>query len=152
MTYAHHARRAVCALLLVTVGGCVTTRTGTQVDKDRVSQIYKGRTTRVEVERMFGPPLSTMPSGNGQKVMTYSGSQSQGNYGQAFIRAIPIVGALVPTKETQTRRNQSLVVTLDSRDVVQDVQFADSTTETQTTMSMFGGHVEQRTTPNPSSP
>jgi hypothetical protein len=132
------------------VGGCVSGTTGNQgLTQDNVSEIQKGVTTRQDVVALLGEPDSTHLMADGRRMMFYEGGQmNTDDVGQSVWQAVPIVGVLVPSSNTNTTRRESLQIILNGKDVVEDYQFSDNTSEVKTTTSAFGGHVEQTTTSN----
>lgn len=145
------ATLGVIVMCLVFVGsGCVSGTTGNQqLTHDNVSKIEKGKTTRDEVIAILGEPIATQLLADGHRTMLYEGSQVKSEYGQnIFQAAVPIIGPLVPSTNTQSTRSERLQIILDANDVVQDYEFSDNTSEVKTTTSMFGGHVDETTTSN----
>ena len=134
---------------ILTGSGCVSGTAGNQeLTRDHVSKIEKGVTTRQQVVEMLGEPESTQLLADGRRTMLYMGTQSKSDFGERVFQGVPIIGAVVPTTDTQSVRRETLQIILDGSDVVQDYEFSDNTSETKTTTSMFGGHVETMTTPN----
>jgi outer membrane protein assembly factor BamE (lipoprotein component of BamABCDE complex) len=141
----------VLVCLVFAGAGCVSGTTGNQeLTQDHVSKIEKGVTTRQQVVEILGEPESTQLLGDGRRTMFYIGTQSKSDVGQRVFQGVPIIGAVVPTTDTQSVRRETLQIILNGSDIVQDYEFSDNTSETKTTTSMFGGHVETVTTPNDS--
>jgi outer membrane protein assembly factor BamE (lipoprotein component of BamABCDE complex) len=71
-------RLLVLSFVLIGVGlvgvGCMNYRSGTKVERSDAQQIVKGKTTRDELLKMFGPPnaVSTTPDGREQMTWSYS--------------------------------------------------------------------------------
>jgi hypothetical protein len=93
-------------------------------------------------------PQSTQLLGDGRRTMFYIGTQSKSDIGERVFQGVPIIGAVVPTTDTNTTRRETLQVILNANDVVQDCEFSDNTSEVKTTTSMFGGHTDETTTSN----
>jgi hypothetical protein len=135
------------ALAFVTfAGGCSSSSYGNQnLTQDNVSKIVKGVTTREQIITLFGEPTNVSMLADGRRLMMYQGFQGSGNKsGRMLQTAIPF-GGLVPVSETHTAHRESLQVFLRSDSVVQDFEFADNTSQTKTTASVFGAHTEQTT-------
>ena len=129
--------------------GCTTTATGNQnLKSDRVSQIKKGVTTHAEVESWFGPPDTKTLIGNGRRMMLWHGGQASMDGSQGLYKYIPIAGGFIPSRDTMTMRRQTLQVILTKDDVVEDYEFSDKTSRTDTTITAFGGNVKETTTSN----
>ncbi|MGD0770893.1 MAG: hypothetical protein ABSB42_22145 [Tepidisphaeraceae bacterium] len=146
-------RAIVCGIVLlglILVGsGCAATTAGNQgLTQDNVSNIHKGVTTREQVVEILGQPDDIQLLADGRHVMFYQGMQGNSDFGQRIFQGVPIIGTIVPTTDTQTVRREFLEVYLNANNVVQDYQFSDNTSETKTTMSIFGGHAEETTTSN----
>ena len=146
-------RAIVCGIVLlglVLVGlGCATTTVGNQgLTQDNVSKIQKGVTTRDQVVEILGQPDDIQLLADGRHVMFYHGMQGNADFGQRIFQGVPIIGAIVPTTDTQTVRREFLEVSLNANNIVEDYQFSDNTSETKTTLSVFGGHAEQTTMSN----
>jgi hypothetical protein len=112
---------------------------------DKISQIKKGITTKAEVIDLLGQPDSVGMMGDGRRMMMYSGMQGKIDNSQSAFGAIPIAGALIPEHTSQIMHRQSLQVILSSDDVVQDYEYSDNASESDTSMSVLGGsHTEQK--------
>lgn len=66
--------------LLIITFGCSTTSSGRKIEKDRVSQIQKGQTTKAEIERDFGSPESKNFS-QGEEIWSYRYFETSGGVG-----------------------------------------------------------------------
>jgi outer membrane protein assembly factor BamE (lipoprotein component of BamABCDE complex) len=140
---------AVLLCLAFLGSGCVTATIGNQtLTQDRVSKIQKGVTTRDQVIELLGQPNQVQLSADGRHMLFYMGTQMKADYGERVFQAVPIIGAVVPTSDTQNVRRESLQIFIDASNVVTDYEFSDNTSETKTTVSAFGGHVEETTTSN----
>ncbi len=94
---------------------CYHVNQGRAIEQGNVTQIQKGVTTRAEVERMFGPPLSATMRADGGRMLIYNHTEASGNFA-------PFVGAI----NQQTAR-QMLQVLVDTNNVVQDYEFSTNT-------------------------
>jgi outer membrane protein assembly factor BamE (lipoprotein component of BamABCDE complex) len=132
--------------------GCVSSTQGNQsLAASKVNLIQKGVTTRAEVEKLLGSPDNIAMMGDGRRMMMYSGAQTASDHGGDFLSSVPLVGSLVPTENKDTVTRQVLQIVLNQNDVVEDYEYSNTATETNTTTSAFGGHVDQKTTPVDSS-
>jgi hypothetical protein len=140
---------AILLGLLVTMVGCATaaTSTGNQsLQGDRVAQIKKGVTTRAEVEQIFGAPNHVQLMGDGRRTMIYTGMQGTRNNAGDIAWCIPFVGPLVGGKNTSSRRLERLQVVLNKAEVVEDYEFSDTTTDSQSSNSVLNGEHQNETT------
>ena len=85
-------------------------------------------------------------------MLFYMGTQMKADYGDRVFQAVPIIGAVVPTSDTQNVRRESLQIFLDASNVVTDYEFSDNSSETKTTASAFGAHTEQINSTPPQTP
>jgi len=99
------------------IPACYNVKHGKPIEQGSVSQIQKGITTRAEVERMFGAPLSATMRPDGGRMLIYNYTQASGNFA-------PFVGAI----NQQTVR-QMLQVLVDTNNVVQDYEFSGNTNQ-----------------------
>lgn len=138
---------AMCLAVAMSIGCSVPTssHTGTQISQSAVSRIRKGVTTRKEIESLLGPPMGVTMMGEGRRMMMYSGTEVHTSTNLNM--AIPIIGAMIPGRDENTSRIQSLQIVLNRNDVVEDFEFSDNTTEAGGTYSAFGGHGESHTGP-----
>ena len=97
---------AACILL----AGCSSV--GNKIDMTQVTNIKKGVTTRAEMERMFGAPMtvSLMPDGRTMAMWFYSKAS---NNAQNFIPVVNLVQTKIDTQ------SQSLQVFFDANGVVE---------------------------------
>lgn len=110
----------VVALLLV---GCASTSSGTKMSSVDIGKIEKGKTTRAEVERLFGPPMQTVMTGNDQRMMVYTYHSTTAQAKPET--AIPIVGIFIGGARGRSEI-QTLYVRLDKNNVVEDYEFNNS--------------------------
>lgn len=123
-------------LLFITgfVAGCASTSYGTKIDRDKVSQIKKGVTTKAEVELLLGPPVHTAMVGDGRRMMTYSFTEASSTQG------IPVVGLFAGSSSTRT---QSLQIVITKSGVVEDYEYSDNSQNTE------GGFLNSKTVATP---
>lgn len=125
------------ALLLVIAGfitGCASTSHGTKIDRDKVSQIKKGVTTKAEVELLLGSPTYTAMAGDGRRMMTYSFTEA------STTQLIPVVGLFAGSSSTRT---QSLQIMITKSGVVEDYEYSDNSQNTE------GGFLNSKTVATP---
>jgi hypothetical protein len=134
---------SVAATLFV---GCVTTHIGDQIDKDKLSKITKGVTTRAQVVELLGEPNQ----GSNDRMMIYTSAVGHSNNGDVMYQAIPVAGLFIPEHTSNSTRVQVLQIMLRDDGVVDDYKFTDNTSETDTNTSLIGGNVEQHTNTVPS--
>ncbi len=121
MTPKHLARLFSLLSLALALVGCITA--GDKVDRDKVSQIKKGVTTRAEVEALLGPPTHVAIVGNGTRLMIYEYHETKVK-GQNFI---PYAGAFIGGTDN---RRQNLQIILNENNVVTDYELTDRLSET----------------------
>ncbi len=122
-----------------TMSGCMSSSSGTPIEKDKLSRISKGVTTRSEMEAMFGAPTSLiiMPDGSGKRMATWHHSQTDAHAnGKSWI---PIVGPWIGGAEA-TSQNQNLQVTYNKAEVVEDFVYSGGTTTGDS--SAWGSHTQ----------
>jgi outer membrane protein assembly factor BamE (lipoprotein component of BamABCDE complex) len=100
---------ALSVVTLVMTNGC-TTQTGRHLDDDRVASIERGKTTRAEVEELFGKPIHTAMLEGGRRMLLYSYSKTTGFQVLYFGSA-----------ETQS---QVLQVLVDANGIVEDYELS----------------------------
>jgi outer membrane protein assembly factor BamE (lipoprotein component of BamABCDE complex) len=129
--------------------GCATSTIGNQnLNSDNIAKIQKGVTTKAEVIELLGQPDTVGMMGDGRRMMIYSGMQGNVDNSQMMLAAIPIAGGLIPEHTSQSMHRQTLQVILTSADIVQDYEYSDNTSQTDTSVSALGAHVDQKTTPS----
>lgn len=123
-------------LLFITgfVAGCASTSHGTKIDRDKVSQIKKGVTTKAEVELLLGSPTYTAMAGDGRRMMTYSFTEASST------QLIPVVGLFAGSSSTRT---QSLQIMITKSGVVEDYEYSDNSQNTE------GGFLNSKTVATP---
>ena len=113
--------------LTLALMGCASSTAGTaSLTGDKVKEIRKGVTTRRDIEAMFGPAERISMSGGGRHVMSYHFSQS--NVRTTPLTFVPLIGEFAGGTEGETEI-RTLLVNLDPKDIVEDFQFNDNTTE-----------------------
>ena len=131
-----------CLLLILSVG-CSSTTSGNKIDRDRLTDIKKGVTTRAEVEAMFGPPASLSIAPDGKRMAFWQYTEAEGRVkGTSFI---PFAGAFMGGT-TAEARTQSLQVIYTREEVVHDFVFSGNTTQTDTSSNPWSGRTNIRTT------
>lgn len=136
--------RAGCLLLALSLTvGCVSGKTGTQIEGEKVTQIQKGVTTRDQVESLLGPPMAVSMMGDGRRMLMYYGSQANGKISPAFLTM-----GLVPASTKTDVRRQSLQIIISKADVVEDYEFSDTTEKQRTKTSAFGSKATSTTEQN----
>ncbi|MFA5143735.1 MAG: outer membrane protein assembly factor BamE [Candidatus Omnitrophota bacterium] len=117
------------------LAGCATMTYGTKLDQSKVSQIKKGATTRAEVEALFGPPAYVSILNDGRRTMSYNFTEtSMAVTPETFI---PVVAYFAGGTRGQTK-TQMLQIILSKADIVEDYEFTDSTSKTETKNSFSG--------------
>lgn len=109
-------------VLLGLISGCAlpySQSSGTPIDEAKVSQIVKGKTTRAEIETMFGKPINTMMLPDGRRALSYSYTRTKLT---AIGTPIPLVGGA-----RGTTQNQTLQIYLSKEGIVEDYEFTDNT-------------------------
>lgn len=113
---------ALISLILCFASGCaipVSRSSGNPIDPDKVAQIEKGKTTRAEIEAMFGKPISTAMLMDGRRALSYNYSNTKMT---AFSTPIPFTGRAQGTIQTQI-----LQIYISKDGVVEDFEFNDNT-------------------------
>jgi len=94
---------------------------GTPIDSEKVSQIVKGRTTRIQIEAMFGKPDMTSLIADGRRMISYSYTSTK----MGINGATAMLGPFAKVKgATQT---QSLQIYVNKDGIVEDYEFSDNT-------------------------
>jgi outer membrane protein assembly factor BamE (lipoprotein component of BamABCDE complex) len=122
--------------------GCASTSTGPSMDKNDISQIQKGVSTRAQVEQLLGPPTSTSLMGDGRRTMLYFSNQSKIDQSTYYVPFMPFFKG-----QGSTSRTQQLQIILSKADVVEDYEFSDTTSEMSQSGLLAGNRVETKTTP-----
>lgn len=91
------------------VSGCASVEYGKPIEKDSLSRVQKGRTTKQEVEAIYGKAQSTSLNMDGSELLSYSYGSTKAKTSPLMF--IPIVGLFfMKTKgESQTQTLQFLV-------------------------------------------
>ena len=111
---------AVIVVVALFFAGCASTSSGTKMSSADVNQIVKGKTTRAEVEKMFGPPTQVAMTGNDERLMIYSyNSTTAQTKPENFI---PFVNMFTGGARGKTEM-QTLYVRLDKDNIVKDYEF-----------------------------
>jgi len=128
--------KAALLLFIITgfVAGCASVSHGTKIDKDKVSQIKKGVTTKAEVELLLGHPAHTSMAGDGRRMMTYNFTEASST------QYIPVVGLFAGGSSTHT---QSLQIMITKSGVVEDYEYSDNSQNTE------GGILNSKTVATP---
>lgn len=113
--------------------GCVTREpemsSGTPIDAAKVAQIVKGKTTRVEVEVLFGKPdmTSMLPDGRRMVAYNYSSTHMKVSSGAVLRAAFTASGPLAQG----TTKTQGLQIYISKDGIVEDYEFNDNTRDIQ---------------------
>jgi outer membrane protein assembly factor BamE (lipoprotein component of BamABCDE complex) len=126
-------RACLAAGIALFLCGCITRNpemtSGTFIEPAKVSQIVKGKTTRAEIEALFGKPDMTSMLPDGRRVVSYnySSSRFEVNSGYVLKAAFTASGALAKGK-THT---QGLQIYVSKEGVVEDFEFSDNSRDIQ---------------------
>lgn len=113
--------------------GCVTREpemsSGTPIESAKVTQIVKGKTTRAEIEGLFGKPdmTSMLPDGRRMIAYNYSSTHMKVNSGAILRAAFTASGSLAQG----TTKTQALQIYLSKDGIVEDYEFNDNTRDIQ---------------------
>lgn len=118
------------------LAGCMTMSYGIKLDRNKVSQIQKGVTNRAEVEALFGPPAYVSLMNDGRRMMSYNFTET--SMAPTPETLIPFVGAFAGGMRGQTK-TQTLQIILSKTDIVEDYEFTDNTSKTETHGGLLGG-------------
>ncbi|MFT3787344.1 MAG: outer membrane protein assembly factor BamE [Tepidisphaeraceae bacterium] len=130
-----HAFIVVLLLSILAVTGCATGRSGRELSAADIQSLHKGVTTRSEVEAKLGPPMSTTMLGDGRRMAMYLFTESTSKARpESFI---PVVGLFVGGNDT-TQRQQQLQVIYRESGVVEDFEFADTSSTGSMKTNPFG--------------
>lgn len=131
------AHKTLLACLLATgiafLSGCITRNpemtSGTLIESAKVAQIVKGKTTRTEIEAMFGKPdmTSLLPDGRRMISYSYSSSRFTVSSGAVLKAAFTASGALAKG----TTHTQGLQIYVSKEGVVEDFEFNDNSRDIQ---------------------
>ena len=126
------------------LSGCATTYSnGVKLDRSKVSQIQKGVTTRAEVEVLFGPPAYVSLMNDGRRMMSYNFTETTTGCTPATF--IPLVGAFTGGVRGQTK-TQALQIMLNREDIVEDYEFTDNISKTETKGGLLGPRIHTTST------
>jgi len=133
-------------LICVLFVGCATTSTsGTKFDKNMISRIKKGVTTRAEVEATLGSPTYVAMMGEGRRTMQYNYIETTtSTKASTFIPFYALIGG----GATVDQRIQNLQIMLNKDHIVEDYEFSDNAGTTD----MSGGLLNTKTTTTPVDP
>ncbi len=135
----------IALALGLTAFGCATYSGGDQnLNSAAVAHIKKGVTTESQVIAILGQPDSISIMGDGGRMMTYTRTEGGGNDSQMGLAFIPIAGAFIPEHTSQTSRTRMLQIIVGKNHVVQDYQYSDNASQTDTTSGIGSTHMEQR--------
>lgn len=145
----------------IALTGCMSSQSefGQAMDS-KVGRIQKGVTTRGEVEAWFGQPMQVAMLGGGQRMLYYCYSNSKVDQNgvskaSSAMSSVPLLGMLAGAAipgagaigmagaaggfaggQTERIRSQNLSVRINADNIVEDYEFSDTSTDTQ---SGFGG-------------
>jgi outer membrane protein assembly factor BamE (lipoprotein component of BamABCDE complex) len=128
--------------------GCMTQSHGIKMEEANVAQIVKGKTTRAELEAMFGQPAHVGMLPEGRRILTYNYFAASGQAENIGKHLIPIVGPYIAGDARVKQRQQMLQVYLSSDGIVEDFEYTDQASETYQT----GGTIRPQTTTTPIAP
>jgi len=133
-------RLFILFLIAVFISGCATMTSsyGVKLDRNKVSQIRKGVMTRAEVEALFGPPAYVSLMNDGRRTMFYSFAEASVAVNPETY--IPIVGLFAKDTSGQTK-TQMLQIILSKADIVEDYEFTDSISKTESKSGLLGSQV-----------
>jgi outer membrane protein assembly factor BamE (lipoprotein component of BamABCDE complex) len=104
------------------LGGCVSAGNATLKDETEASvsdKLTEGKTTMPEVRAIFGSPIATSFTSNGDEIWTYQFSKMQAD----AVNFIPYVGLF---GSSTTGKQKQLVILFNQRDVVKRFSMTDS--------------------------
>lgn len=107
------------AISAICLSGCATV--GKEVPQSSVNQIEKGKTTKSEIIKIFGQPLTTYFDASGRLVFTYMSSKVSPTAWN-FIPLVNIVHSEMKTK------NQFLCIVFSKNEIVENYSFTNSDT------------------------
>ncbi len=119
-------RSITLALVIALTGflaGCMNmdSSSGTPIDSAKVAKIVKGKTTRAEVEVLFGKPEMSNLLPDGRRMIAY-------NYTATKLGVDPATMLLGPfAKGKGSTHMQSLQIFVNKEGVVEDFEFSDNT-------------------------
>lgn len=99
--------------------GCASV--GHEMDMAQVQQIQKGVTTRADIERLFGKPMSSTGSSDGTSMAMWLYSSASSN-ARNFIPIVNLVSTKIDTK------SQTLNVQFDAKNLVTNYSFSEGGT------------------------
>lgn len=123
---------AILALICL-LAGCITREpemsSGTPIESAKVAQIIKGKTTRAEIEGLFGKPEMTSMLPDGRRMITYNynSTHMKVNSGAILRAAFTASGPLAQG----TTKTQALQIYLSKDGMVEDYEFNDNTRDIQ---------------------
>lgn len=131
----------VIAFALTVITGCTTTSSvGQKVSAEKATEIQKGKTTRAEIEHMFGPPMTASILGDGRRLLIYVHAENTTKRsGLAFV---PVVGMFAGRGSAEVGQ-QTMQVIVDQNNIVQDFELSEYKTGVQSS----GGFLNTKTTP-----
>lgn len=97
------------ALALI-ASGCtgLDMKSGKPIEKESLSRIQKGRTTRQEIESIYGKPLSTVLNGDGTETLVYGYTATKVTHSP--MTYVPILGLFAKAKTETASQTLSFQV------------------------------------------
>lgn len=138
-------RFGIFVMCIMFLAGCATTMSyGVKFDRNKVSQIKKGVTTRAEVEALFGQSAYVSLMGDGRRMMSYSFTDmSVAPTPEAYIPVVNLISYGIKNKV----RTQTLQIILSKTDIVEDYEYTDNATKNEGRMGILSGGGQMTSTP-----
>lgn len=111
-------------LVLITVlalHGCSSTRTGTQVSQNQLSEFSKGKTSYQEVITKLGAPDKVTTNPDGGREITYISTRTQ----PRAASFIPLIGSFVEGKDSIT---STAIFKFNKRAILEDYALTETST------------------------
>ncbi len=105
--------------------GCIAAGGSAQIKPDNVAKLQEGVTTLAEVRAMFGDPIQTGLTSDGNREFYYQYSKTTVNPATY----IPVVGSFLGSSDTDF---QKLTIIFDEDDVVEHFLYDETSQETKT--------------------
>jgi outer membrane protein assembly factor BamE (lipoprotein component of BamABCDE complex) len=125
---------ALCAAILA---GCMSQSpemvSGSPIDPAKVALIVKGKTTRAEVEALFGKPDAASLMPDGRRSMAYNYSDTKTSVNSMSMMLSGVTGGLAGGSSgvKVATRTQTLQLYVSKDGVVEDFEFSDNQRDTQ---------------------
>ena len=121
------ARGRVITMLMLGLAltGCIAAGGSSQIKPDNVAKLQVGVTTLAEVRSMFGDPIQTGLTPDGNREFYYQYSKTVVNPATY----IPVVGSFLGSSDTDF---QKLTIIFDEDDVVEHFLYDETSQETKT--------------------